>query len=59
MNTETPSLIELTDAVAYRIIPSRYPTIDLFEDVASIDELEAVWAVEALTNDDCWSRPAN
>lgn len=51
MSTDAPPLIELTGAAAYRIIPSRYPTIDLFEDVASSDELEAVWAVEALTNE--------
>ena len=39
------------DESAYRIIPSRYPTICLYEDVANADELEAVWAIEALTND--------
>lgn len=34
----------------YRLIPSRYPTIDVFDDVATAEELAAVWAVEALTN---------
>jgi hypothetical protein len=48
---QEPPLIELKGVRAYRIIPSRYPTIDLYEDVANADELEAVWAVEALTND--------
>ncbi|WGL58221.1 RES family NAD+ phosphorylase [Kluyvera intermedia] len=51
MSTETPPLVAFNGATAYRIIPSRYPTICLFEDVASSDELEAVWAVEALTNE--------
>lgn len=35
----------------YRIIPSRFPPIDLFEKVADPADLEAVHAVEALTND--------
>lgn len=34
----------------YRLIPSKYPPIDLYEDVATVDELEAVYAVEAMTN---------
>lgn len=51
MSTETAPLVEFNNVTAYRIIPSRYPTIDLFEDVANSDELEAVWAVEALTNE--------
>lgn len=48
---QKPPLIELKGERAYRIIPSRYPTIDLYEDVANADELEAVWAIESLTND--------
>lgn len=35
----------------YRIIPSRYPPIDLFESVADPADLDAVFAIEALTND--------
>jgi len=35
---------------AIRIVPSCYPPIDLFEEVADPDDLEAVFAVEALTN---------
>ncbi|MEG0008131.1 MAG: RES family NAD+ phosphorylase [Aeromonas sp.] len=49
--TSAPPLSELDDQHAFRIIPSRYPPICLYEDVANADELEAVWAVEALTND--------
>jgi hypothetical protein len=35
----------------YRIIPSRFPPIQLFERVADPADLEAVIAIEALTND--------
>lgn len=34
----------------FRLIPSRFPPIALFEDVASQDEFEALYAVQALTN---------
>ena len=34
----------------WRIIPSRFPPIPLFERVAGPDDLEAVFALEALTN---------
>lgn len=48
---QEPPSIALEGEQAYRIIPSRYPPICLYEDVANADELEAVWAIEALTND--------
>lgn len=35
----------------YRIIPSRFPPIDLFEEVADPADLEAVFEIEAMTND--------
>lgn len=35
----------------YRIIPSRFPPINLFEEVADSEDLEAIYAIEALTND--------
>lgn len=35
----------------HRIIPSRFPPIDLFERVASPEDLEAVLELESLTND--------
>ena len=35
----------------YRVVPSRFPPIQLFERVASAADLEAVFAIEALTND--------
>jgi RES domain-containing protein len=36
---------------SYRIIPSRFPPIDLFERVASAEDLAAVHELESLTND--------
>jgi hypothetical protein len=35
----------------YRIIPSRFPPIELFEKVADPEDLEAIFAIEAMTND--------
>jgi RES domain len=35
----------------YRIVPSRFPPLSLFEDVADPADLEAVYAIEAITND--------
>ena len=35
----------------YRIIPSRFPPVSVFEAVADPADLEAVFAIEALTND--------
>lgn len=35
---------------AWRIVPSRYPPIPLFERVAAPEDLEAIFAIEALTN---------
>lgn len=35
----------------YRIVPSRFPPIGLFEEVADSADLDAVYAIEALTND--------
>ena len=35
----------------YRVIPSRFPPIDLFERVASREDLDAVHELESLTND--------
>ncbi len=35
----------------YRIIPSRFPPVSVFEAVADPADLEAVFAIEAMTND--------
>jgi hypothetical protein len=34
----------------YRLVPSRFPPVDLFERVAAPDDLDVVFAIEALTN---------
>ncbi len=34
----------------YRLINTKYPPISIFEDVASPDEFEALYAIQALTN---------
>ena len=50
----SPDLVpvrHITWRPAFRIIPSRFPPIDLFERVADPGDLEAVLAIEALTND--------
>ena len=36
---------------AHRLIPSRFPPVSLFDRVARAEDLEAVYAIEALTND--------
>ncbi|HET7550230.1 MAG TPA: RES family NAD+ phosphorylase [Gemmatimonadaceae bacterium] len=45
-----PPVKRVTWKPSYRIIPSRFPPIQLFERVADPADLEAVFAVEALTN---------
>lgn len=37
-------------APCYRLIPSKYPPIDLFDDVASPEEFDAVFLIQAQTN---------
>jgi hypothetical protein len=36
---------------AFRIIPTRFPTINLFDRVASAEDFDALYALEAMTND--------
>mgnify|MGYP003694332483 CR=1 FL=1 len=35
---------------SYRLIPSRYPTVGLYDAIADAADLEAVFAIEALAN---------
>ena len=46
----TPPLSHIVWRPAWRIIPSRFPPIDLFERVAAPEDLEAIIALESLTN---------
>lgn len=36
---------------AYRVIPSRFPAVNLFDRVAQPEDFEALYALEAMTND--------
>jgi hypothetical protein len=36
---------------AHRVIPTRFPAIDLFERIASPEDFDALYALEAMTND--------
>jgi hypothetical protein len=46
----TPPVVHVTWTPCWRIIPSRFPPIQLFERVADPADLEAVFEIEALTN---------
>ena len=46
----TTAVIHVSWLPCWRIIPSRFPPIDLFERVADPAELEAIYALESLTN---------
>ena len=36
---------------AYRVIPTRFPAVNLFDRVASPQDFDALYALEAMTND--------
>jgi hypothetical protein len=36
---------------AYRVVPTRFPAVNLFDRVASPDDFDALYALEAMTND--------
>lgn len=46
---QTP-ITNISWRTCYRIIPSRFPPIDLFERVASIEAFQALYEIEQLTN---------
>lgn len=43
-------VIELENQLGYRLINSKFPPIELFDDVADKDEFEALYEIQALTN---------
>ena len=45
-----PRVSRVRWAPSYRIVPSRYPTVDLFERIADPADWDALFAVESLTN---------
>jgi hypothetical protein len=46
-----PTITPIRWQPCYRIIPSRFPPIGLFERVANPEDLEAIFSIEAMTND--------
>ena len=50
MKPEEVALAKLHWEPSYRLVPSRFPPIDLFERVAAPADLDVVFAIEALTN---------
>jgi hypothetical protein len=43
-------IVDLPWGPTYRLVPSRFPPIDLFERVAAPEDLDTVFAIEALAN---------
>ncbi|MEO6926661.1 MAG: RES family NAD+ phosphorylase [Rhodanobacter sp.] len=50
MSTDLPPLKRIRWNQAYRIVPSRFPTIGVYDRVAEPADLDAVFALEAMTN---------
>jgi hypothetical protein len=50
MPTELPPVKRIRWAHAYRIVPSRFPPIGVYDRIADPADLDAVFAIEALTN---------
>jgi len=46
-----PTEVSLHNAKFYRIIPSQFPPINIFERVVDPKQLDAAWYLESLTND--------
>lgn len=50
MSTELPPLKRIRWSHAYRIVPSRFPPVGVFDRIADPADLDALFAIEALTN---------
>lgn len=50
MNANDVPVVELDWGATFRLVPSRFPPVSLFERVADPADLEVVYAIEALTN---------
>lgn len=48
---DAPRRRNLAGTAQYRIIPSVFPPVSLFETLVSADELEVLYAIESMTND--------
>lgn len=47
---DTPPLKRIRWSQALRIVPSRFPPVSVYDRIADPDDLEALFAIEALTN---------
>ncbi len=56
---DAPRRRNLAGASQYRIVPSIFPPISLFETLVSPDELEVLYAIESLTNDRLQAQAGN
>lgn len=50
MSTELPPLKRVRWSQAYRIVPSRFPPVGVYDRIADPADMDAVFAIEALTN---------
>lgn len=50
LDIDTIPKVKLTRRQGYRFIPSKYPPINLFDDVADADEFDTLYELQALTN---------
>ncbi|HWU75664.1 MAG TPA: RES domain-containing protein, partial [Rhodanobacter sp.] len=50
MPIELPPVKRIRWNQAYRIVPSRFPPVGLFDRIADPADLDAVFAIEAMTN---------
>lgn len=50
MSTALPPLKRIRWSQAYRIVPSRFPPVGVYERIANPADIDAVFAIEALTN---------
>lgn len=51
MTAGAPEIRRVRWQPAYRIVPTRYPTVYLFDRVAEAEDFDALYALEALTNE--------
>jgi hypothetical protein len=50
-NTAQPSSVRLRWQKIYRVVASKHPPINVFENVVSARQMEMAWYIESLTND--------
>lgn len=50
MSTDLPPIKRIRWSHAYRIVPSRFPPVGVFDRIADPADIEAVFAIEAMTN---------